>query len=103
MGRRRKVTINKKYHRKPFKKDKRGSRKRMLDMGKLNTFRYELKKVLVDVEGGKPLFANIFSKTSNIGIDETKKYIYSVLEKEDIEEDKAAEIIDLLNRFSKFR
>lgn len=72
-------------------------------MGKLSSFEYQLKMALEDVEAGGTIFSNIYSKSSNIGIAEAIEYIETIVTDGNIEEDKASELIELLNRFSKFR
>ncbi len=75
----------------------------MLHTGSLHMFEYRLKTALEDVEGGGTIFANVFSKSSNIGIDEAIDYLHSVVEEEKLESDKADEIIELLERSSRLR
>lgn len=80
-----------------------GPKKRKLNMGKLSTFEYQLKKVLEDVEAGSAIFGNVCSKSTNLGIAEAKKYAEALADDGNIERDKASEIIELLNRFSTLR
>jgi hypothetical protein len=75
----------------------------MLDMGNFSSFKYRLRKILEEMEGSEPIFANINSKSSNIGIDSTKKYIEDTVEQGTLKREKADEIIELLDRFSKYR
>jgi hypothetical protein len=75
----------------------------MLDMGNFSSFKYRLRKILEEMEGSEPIFANINSKSSNIGIDSTKKYIEDIVEHGTLKREKADEIIELLDRFSKYR
>ena len=103
MGRRRKITVRKNSARRAPKKKVRSPRKMMLNMRNLSSFRYHLKMTLDGVEGGGPLYANIFSKSSNIGIDEAKQYVQTVVDEGKLSRDKASEIFDLLRKFSKFR
>lgn len=105
MGRRRKVSINKRTNKRPVKKDYNIKKKRMLNMRYLRDFKFELKETLTDLEGENTMtiFANILSKSSNVGIDEAKEYITSAVENEELDKEKAKEVIGLLNKFSKFR
>jgi len=104
MGRRRKPGVNK---RKPYRRrrsnDSGVSRKRMLDMGKHDSFKYRLRQVLEDVVGSEPILANINSKSTNLGIDNAKEYLETIVEEGSIERNKAEEIIELLHRYSKYR
>jgi hypothetical protein len=75
----------------------------MLDMGNFSSFKFRLRNILEDMEGSEPIFANINSKSSNIGIDSTKKYIEDTVEQGTLKREKADEIIELLDRFSKYR
>ncbi len=103
MGRRRKISIKKRVRKRPIKEHDTTSRKRMLNMGKHSSFKYQLKRTLDEVEGSEPIFANVNSKSINIGTDDAKKYIEDVVKQGKIEREKADEIIDLLDRFSKYR
>jgi hypothetical protein len=103
MGRRRKFTVKKRPYRKAAKTNQNGPRKRKLNMRKLSSFEYYLKLALEDVEAGGTIFGNIYSKSTNLGIDEARKYVDILVEDGNIDEDKAREVIDLLNKFSKFR
>lgn len=80
-----------------------GPRTRKLNMGKLSSFEYQLKKILEDVGTGGAIFGNIYSKSTNLGITEAIKYVEALAEDGNIEKDKAGELIELLNNFSKFR
>jgi hypothetical protein len=102
MGRRRKISI-KKRTRKKKQRDIPIRKKRMLDMGSTNSFKYKLRQTLDDVEGGEPIFANINSKSINIGISEAKNYVEDTFKQGSITRKKADEIIELLDRFTKFR
>jgi hypothetical protein len=69
----------------------------MLDMGNFSSFKYRLRKILEEMEGSEPILS------SNIGIDSTKKYIEDIVEHGTLKREKADEIIELLDRFSKYR
>ncbi len=103
MGRRRKISTTKKTRRNYKNKKKDGPRKSMIDMGRLSSFKFYLKKTLEDVESGDTVYANILSKSSNIGIDEAMKYIESQVVSGTLGEEKSAEVIQLVKRFTKFR
>lgn len=72
-------------------------------MGRMDDFRWELKKIVDKIEGGDTVFANVYSKASNIGIDETKEYINSQVKEGNIEKQVGLDITHLLMRYSKFR
>ncbi len=103
MGRRRKISIKKRSSKRRPKETQAPSRKRMLDMGKFDSFKFRLKKTLEGVEGGEPIFANVNSKSTNIGTKDAKKYVEDIVEQGTIKREKADEIIDLLDRYSKYR
>ncbi len=103
MGRRRKISVKKRTPKKSSKTHNTTSRKRMLDMGSFSSFKYRLRNILEDMEGSEPIFANINSKSTNIGIDNTKKYIEEIVKDGSLKREKADEIIELLGRFSKYR
>jgi hypothetical protein len=103
MGRRRKISIKKRTYKRKPKTPVTISRKRMLNMGKISSFKFRLRGILEEVEGSEPIFANVNSKSINVGIEETKKYLEDVVKLGDIKSEKADEIIELLDRFSKYR
>ena len=87
-----------------FKKEKIISvKKPMIDMRRLHSFKFELKGILTDVASCDTIFANILSKSMNVGIDDTLKYIEVGVDKGNIESEKSDEIIDLLNKYKKWR
>ncbi len=75
----------------------------MIDMGRLSSFKFYLKKTLEGVESGDTVYANILSKSSNVGIDEALKYIESQTEAGTLGKEKSAEVTQLVKRFTKFR
>ena len=77
--------------------------KRKLNMRKADSFEYNLKKILEEVEAGGTIFGNICSKATNLSIAEAKKYVEVLADDGDIERDKSDEIFELLNRFSTLR
>ncbi|MEE8400680.1 MAG: hypothetical protein V3R86_00800 [Candidatus Hydrothermarchaeaceae archaeon] len=78
-------------------------RVRKLDMRKLSTFEYQLKKILEDVDSGSAIFGNVYSKSANMNIANAKEYVEILADDDSIQKDKASEIIELLNRFSTMR
>jgi hypothetical protein len=102
MGRRRKISIKKRAYKRP-KEKKHTPKKLLLDMGKTSSFKYRLRNLLSGVEGSDPIFANVNSKSINVGTDDAKKYLEDVVKHGAIERTKADEIIELLDRFSKYR
>jgi hypothetical protein len=102
MGRRRKYKARKRSTRRQTNNTG-GPRKRKLNMRKLSSFEFYLKQALEEVEAGGTIFGNIYSKATNLGIDEAKTYVETLVDDGNIGEEKAGEIIELLNRFSKFR
>ncbi len=103
MGRRRKPGVKKKTYRRKQSNDSGVSRKRMLDMGKHDSFKYRLRQVLEDVVGCETILANINSKSTNLGIENAKEYIETIVVEGSIGREKADEIIDLLNRYTRYR
>jgi len=103
MGRRRKISMNRK-NKKNFQKEKIFSPKKpMIDMRRLRSFQFELKGTLTDIANCDTIFANILSKSMNLGIEETLKFIEVTVEKGNLETEKSDEIIDLLNKYKKYR
>jgi hypothetical protein len=103
MGRRRKISTKKRSYKRIPKESNTSKRKRMLDMRNHSDFKYDLKKTLEGMAGSDPVFANVNSKSINIGTDEAKKYVEDLVNQESIDRKKADEIIALLDRYSKFR
>ncbi len=102
MGRRRKISMNK--NKRNFQRDRVDSiKKPMIDMRRLHSFKFELKGILTDIAGGDTIFANILSKSMNLGIDDTLKYLEVRVDDGNLEAEKSDEIVNLLNRFKKYR
>ncbi|MFH1773636.1 MAG: hypothetical protein ABH874_01595, partial [Methanobacteriota archaeon] len=81
-------------------------RKRMLDMGGFSTFRFKLTSLLnkIPKESDRhPIFASVYSKASNIGIEEAEEFINTKVEEEIITKDLSIEIIALLNMYGRYR
>ncbi len=103
MGRRRKISMNKK-NRRNFQRERVDSPKKpMIDMRRLNSFKFELKGILTDVAGCDTIFANILSKSMNLGIEDTLRFIEVRVDNENLEAEKSVEIINLLNKYKKYR
>ncbi len=105
MARRRKYTL-KKGVKGPRKKNGNSIRKVMLNMARLDSFEWNLKKVLEGLpnpENKGAIFGSIRNKSINIGIEEAREYILSKQEEEAIDEDTSNELLALLDRFSKRR
>jgi|GEM_PF-6429191 len=103
MGRRRKISTTKKTRRNYKNKKRDGPRKLMIDMGRLDSFKFYLRKTLEGVESGDTVYANILSKSSNVGIDEAMKYIESQTEAGTLAAEKSTEVTQLVKRFTKYR
>lgn len=81
-------------------------RKRMLDMRKVSAFNYELAELLNKLpkeSDRRPIFASVYSKASNIGIEEATSFVNAKAEKGIIPRELLNEIIGLLNRHSRYR
>lgn len=103
MGRRRKISMNRKNKRN-FQREKVASPKKpMIDMRRLHSFKFELKGILTDVANCDTIFANILSKSMNLGIEDALRFIEVAVEKGNLETEKSDEIIDLLNKYKKYR
>ncbi len=76
---------------------------RRLNMRKSDGFEFRLKNSLEGIEGAGIIFGNICSKSINISIIEAKKYVEALREAGNLEIEKAAEIVELLNRYSTLR
>ncbi len=99
-----------KFKKKRFKRTKpnlgNNKRKRMLNMHSVRIFNYELQELLdkipEETDRG-PILASIFSKASNIGIDEAEKFVKAKTEQGVIPPGLSAELSALLNRYSRYR
>ena len=78
-------------------------KERKLNMRRLSTFEYRLKKLLEGVEAAGTIFGNIRSKSANRSTAEAKQYVEVLADDGNLEIEKASEITDLLNRFSTMR
>ncbi len=72
-------------------------------MGNISGFKFRLRNMLDGVEGGETIFANVNSKSTNIGIEEAKSYVHDSVTQGDLKKEKGDEILDLLKRYSKLR
>ncbi len=102
--RRRKFKKKRLKHNKPNLAN--NKRKRMLNMHSVRIFNYDLKDLLSklpeETDRG-PLFASIFSKASNIGIDEAEEFVKAKTEEGIIPKSLSNELNALLNRHSRYR
>ncbi len=102
MGRRRKISMNK--NKRNFRRERVDSPKKpLIDMHRLSSFKFELKGILTDVAGCDTIFANILSKSMNLGIEDTLRYIEVGVDKGNLETEKSDEIVNLLNKYKKYR
>ncbi len=75
-------------------------------MGRLETFEWNLKKLLDDLsnpENKGAIFGGIRNKAINLGIDDAKEYILSMQKEDAFDEDKTNELLTFLDKFSKRR
>jgi ribosomal protein L19E len=81
------------------------TKKRMLNMGRVDSFRYELKKLLEGMpkEEQSSTFGTIYSKASTQSIDSAKEFVEERVEEGKIDEDLSREVLDLLSRYSRMR
>ncbi|NOZ76364.1 MAG: hypothetical protein GXO65_01505 [Euryarchaeota archaeon] len=103
MGRRRRFNPNKRRQRHHRHGGGGGPKTRKLHMGRAESFEYYLKKALEDVEAGGIIFGNLYSKATNLGVDEAQEYLDRLVEDGNMDKDKARAVSDLMKRFSKFR
>ncbi len=81
-------------------------RKRMLNMHGISTFNYVLGNLLNKIpeeSDRRPIFASIYSKASNIGIEEAEEFVNVKGEEGIIPKDLSVELIALLNKHSRYR
>jgi hypothetical protein len=78
----------------------------MLNMHSVRIFNYELQELLdkipEETDRG-PILASIFSKASNIGIDEAERFVRAKTEEGIISPELSAEVNALLHRYSRYR
>ncbi|RMF89893.1 MAG: hypothetical protein D6733_05305 [Methanobacteriota archaeon] len=103
MARRRKISLKRRVRKNRSKNKGHVPGRLMLDMGRSSSFRYRLRAILEDVEGSEPIFANINSKSANVGTASAKTYVEEMVTAGALKREKADEIIELLERFSKYR
>ncbi|MFQ5815991.1 MAG: hypothetical protein ACE5G7_05790 [Candidatus Hydrothermarchaeaceae archaeon] len=105
MARRRKYTMRKNVKR-AKKKNGDSRRKTMLNMGRIESFEWNLGNLLNDLPNPQnrgAIFASIRNKSTNIGIEEAKEYILNKEKEGEIDENTSNELVALLDRFSKRR
>ena len=82
-------------------------RKPMLNLGKLDYFKYDLNELIeessIDDEFKSTFKANLMAKARQRSISDAKEYMESVLEKEEINEDTYKKLCKLLDRYTRVR
>jgi len=80
---------------------------KMLDLKKLNYFRYDAKEIFnsteLDQKIWDPLLASIVTKASRLSINEANEYIYRLEKEETLEKETAKALIYLLNKYKRWR
>ncbi|GBE54994.1 MAG TPA: hypothetical protein ENH28_02365 [Euryarchaeota archaeon] len=95
-----------KFVKKRINKEGSAKKRRMLNMHRVDDFRYDLKQILSNMpeeDHRHPVFATIYSKASNLGINEARNYIKDKTEEEIIPEEMSEGILNLLYRYSRLR
>lgn len=80
---------------------------KMLDLGKLNYFRYDAKEILnsaeLDQKIWEPLLASIVTKAGRLGIKEAKEYLLKLKDEEVLTNDTVQALTRLLDKYKKWR
>jgi hypothetical protein len=80
---------------------------KMLDLGKLNYFRYDAKEIFnyfkIDQKIWEPLLASIVTKASRLGIKDAKEYIMKLEEDDVLTKDIGRDLTRLLDKYKKWR
>jgi hypothetical protein len=99
-----------KFNKKKFKGSKHNlgntKRRRMLNMHGINSFNYELRNLLTKIpeESDRgPVFASIYSKASNIGIEEAEGFVNAKAEEGVIPKNLSIRLVELLYKYSRYR
>ncbi len=82
------------------------TRKRMLDRGRMSRFVFDLANLLKKIpneQDRQPIFASIYSKATNLGIEEAEEFINEKVKAGILEKELASEILSLLDMHSRFR
>ena len=79
----------------------------MLDLKKLNYFRYDAREIFnstdLDQKVWDPLLASIVTKASRLSINEANEYIDRLEKEETLKKNTAAALINLLNKYKRWR
>ncbi len=92
--------------RKTKKKGGVNTRKTMLNMGRIDSFEWNLKNILEGMENSEnrgAVFGSIRNKAINLGIEESGDYVLEIEQDGVIAEEMSKDILDLLDRFSRRR
>ncbi len=95
-----------KFVKKRINKEGSAKKRRMLNMHRVDDFRYDLERILNNMpeeDHRRPVFATIYSKASNLGINEARNYVKDKTEEEIIPEEMSEGILNLLYRYSRLR
>ncbi len=95
-----------KFVKKRINKEGSAKKRRMLNMHRVDDFRYDLQQILSNMpeeDHRRPVFATIYSKASNLGINEARNYVKDKTEEEIIPEEMSEGILNLLYRYSRLR
>lgn len=78
-------------------------KKKLLDMGRIESFKYRLKLALEGLPNQKErgaLFANICAKSSNVGLDDAKEYAREQKREGFMDDATLGEVLRILDEFS---
>lgn len=82
-------------------------RKPMLNLGKLDYFKYDLNELIdnsdIEDEFRSTFKANLLAKARQRSISDAKEYLESVLEKEEVSEETYKKLCKLLDRYTRVR
>ncbi|MEA3560023.1 MAG: hypothetical protein U9R75_12290 [Candidatus Thermoplasmatota archaeon] len=107
MARRRKYQGGKKSFKKKNPNPGERLRKPMLNLGRLDYFKYDLNEIVdgSDIEDDlSPSFkATVIAKSRNVSIDDAKDYIKDLVAQEKVTKDTSIRIFRLLDRYTRIR
>lgn len=78
----------------------------MLDRSRMSRFVFDLTNTLKKIPNEsdrQPIFASIYSKATNLGIEEAEEFINTKVEAGVLEKELASEVLSLLDEHSRFR
>ncbi len=88
-------------------KEKEQRLNKMLDIGKLEYFRYDTKEIFnysnIDPKTWEPLLASLITKASRLGIQEAKAYLSKLESEQIITPEISTALIRLLDKYKKWR